>query len=382
MEKRPLSGIRVAEFCEVASGPFCGMLLADLGADVVKIERPETGDSMRHWPPVNNGHSENFLSVNRCKRSVALDLKNPQDRDRAVELALAADVVVENYRPGVMKKLGLDYETLSAKKPGLVYCSISAFGQRGPRSTEGGFDLTMQAFAGVMSVTGDPEGAPVKCGVPLCDFTAGLYGAYTILAVLRQVADGDKGEHIDVSMLGTTLAVAALQTSEFFGTRRIPRKLGSAHPRNAPYQAFRARDGYFAMAAGNNRLWESVCDVVNQPTLLKDERFLDTTSRAANQVALKELLEEIFTKRDAADWLAALAKAGVPCAPINNYEQVLADPQVEALGWTQPITMPGGTKTKTFGFPVGLSGRTLTVESSSPELGNVTAEKVLEAWRS
>ena len=262
----PLTGIRAIEFCNVAAGPFCAMLLADMGADVVKVENPQGGDSMRQWPPLTAGYSENFASLNRNKRSVTLDLKNPADRERARNLILGADVVLENNRPGVMDRLGLGYRSFAAEKPSLVYCSISAFGQEGPRAGEGGFDLTMQAMAGVMSVTGEPDGAPVKCGVPLSDFCAGLYGAYAIAAVLRRVQQGGAGEHIDVSMLGTSLAVAALQTSEYFGSGRDPAKLGSAHPRNAPYQAFKAKDGYFAMAAGNDSLWKAACDVAGMPT--------------------------------------------------------------------------------------------------------------------
>ncbi|MCG8594947.1 MAG: CoA transferase, partial [Kiloniellales bacterium] len=244
-----LQGLKVVEFCEIAAGPFCAMLLADMGAEVVKVERP-AGDAMRMWPPVTDGFSENFASVNRNKRSVVLDLKTEDGRRAARAIILDSDVVVENFRPGVMARLGLDYETMAAEKPGLIYCSISAFGQSGPRSREGGFDLTMQAMSGIMSVTGEPGGAPVKCGVPLCDFVAGLYGAFGVVSALHQRRETGVGQNLDVSMLGTSLAVAALQTSEFFGTGKDPRKLGSAHPRNAPYQAFRARDGYFGMAAG------------------------------------------------------------------------------------------------------------------------------------
>src|SRR5690349_8672300 len=273
MPMLPLEGVRVIEFCNVAAGPYCGMLLADMGADVIKVEHPRGGDTMRAWPPLTGGYSENFASLNRNKRSVTLDLKDPADRARARDLVLGAQVVIENNRPGVMDRLGLGYASFRNEKPKLVYCSISAFGQEGPRAEEGGFDLTMQAMSGVMSVTGEPGGAPVKRGVPLSDFCSGLYGAYAIAAVLRRVQQGGTGEHIDVSMLGASLAVAALQTSEYFGTGRDPAKLGSAHPRNAPCQAFRARDDYFAMAAGNDGLFKSACDAVGMPHLVADPRF-------------------------------------------------------------------------------------------------------------
>jgi crotonobetainyl-CoA:carnitine CoA-transferase CaiB-like acyl-CoA transferase len=365
----PLSGIRVIEFCNVAAGPYGGMLLGDMGADVIKVEHPQGGDTMRAWPPITDGYSENFASVNRNKRSVTLDLKDPQDRARARALVLDADVLIENNRPGVMKRLGLDYESLKREKPTLVYCSISAFGQEGPRAEEGGFDLTTQAMSGIMSVTGEPGGAPVKCGVPLSDFCAGLYAAYAIAAVLTRVRGGGEGEHIDVPMLGTSLAVAALQTSEYFGTGRDPQKLGSAHPRNAPYQAFKAGDGYFAMAAGNDGLWKATCKAVGLMDLANDPRFASTTLRSKNQTALKEILEAEFAKHTAADMLARFREAGVPCAPINTYSQALADEQVQHMQWVQEITLPSGKRTRTFGSPLRFSGKGFDIQRNPPALG-------------
>jgi crotonobetainyl-CoA:carnitine CoA-transferase CaiB-like acyl-CoA transferase len=365
----PLQGVRVVEFCNVAAGPFCGMLLADMGADVIKVENPQGGDSLRQWPPLNGGYSENFASLNRNKRSVTLDLKNPDDKARARALALSADVVIENNRPGVMDRLGLGYASFKAQKPSLVYCSISAFGQEGPRAAEGGFDLTMQAMSGVMSVTGEAGGAPVKCGVPLSDFCAGLYAAYAIAAVLRRVQQGGTGEHIDCSMLGASLAVAALQTSEYFGTGRDPQKLGSAHPRNAPYQAFKAKDGYFAMAAGNDSLWRAACGAIGREDLAADPRFGSTSLRAANQVALKQILEQDFARSSAAELLAKFRGAGVPCAPINTYSSALADEQVKHMGWVQDITLPSGARTRTFASPLRFSGKGFPILLNPPGLG-------------
>lgn len=370
----PLEGVRVIEFCNVAAGPFCGMLLADMGADTIKVEHPQGGDTMRAWPPITEGYSENFASLNRNKRSVTLDLKRPEDREQARRLVLGADVLIENNRPGVMKRLGLGYEDFRREKPALIYCSISAFGQEGPRAEEGGFDLTMQAMSGIMSVTGEPGGAPVKCGVPLSDFCAGLYAAYAIAALLRRVKDGGAGEHIDVSMLGASLAVAALQTSEYFGTGRDPAKLGSAHPRNAPYQAFRAKDGYFAMAAGNDGLWKSTCAALERVDLAADPRFASTALRAKNQVALKEILEGGFAAAPAREWLAKFRAAGVPCAPINAYSDVLADEQVSHMQWIQDITLPSGKRTRTFGSPLRFSGRGFPVLRDPPALGQHNAE--------
>ena len=372
MEKL-LEGVRVAEFCSTAAGPFCAMLLADMGAEVIKVEPPE-GDALRQWPPITHGFSENFASINRGKKSVVLDLKDRASAAIARALALDCDVVVENNRPGVMERLGLSHGALRAEKPSLVYCSISAYGQSGPRATEGGFDLTIQAAAGVMSVTGEEGGAPVKCGVPVSDFASGLYGAYAIAAALAAVRAGRPGTHIDVPMFGCTLAIAALQTSEYFGTGRSPRKLGSAHPRNAPYQAFRAADGYFAIAAGNQGLWLKVLEVVGLPELASDARFGSTRERAANQVALRELLEARFTKRPAAEWLAAFKAAGVPHAPINDYAAALEDPQVEHMQWVRPMRLPGGHSTRTFVSPLRLAGAGAPDPSPAPALGEHTDE--------
>jgi crotonobetainyl-CoA:carnitine CoA-transferase CaiB-like acyl-CoA transferase len=373
----PLSAVRVVEFCQVAAGPFCGMLLADMGADVIKVESPE-GDGLRQWPPITDGYSENFASLNRNKRSVVLDLKRPPDRKAARKLALSADVVIENFRPGTLAKLGLGYEALAKEKPALVYCSISAYGQTGPRAHEGGFDLTVQAIGGVMSVTGERDGAPVKCGVPISDFGAGLYGAFAIVAALRKVDREGMGDHIDVSMLGATLGMAALQTSEHFGTGRDPVKLGSAHPRNAPYQAFRAQDGYFAMAAGNDRLWRTVCAGMNRADLADDPRFASTSLRAQHQEVLRDLLEADFTRQRVAHWLAVFAELGVPCTPINTYSQVLGDPQVAHMGWVRAITLPGGAKTRTFGSPLRMTRETFGVYRDPPALGEHTRAVLAE----
>ena len=363
----PLSGVRVIEFCQVAAGPYTGMLLADLGADVIKVEPPQ-GDSMRAWPPLSGGYSENFASLNRNKRSIALNLKDAQEQLIARRLIETADVVIENNRPGVMDRLGLGYDSFKEALPRLVFCAISAFGQTGPRSQDGGFDVTVQAASGIMSVTGEPDGAPVKAGVPMSDFASGLYAAYSITALLRRVSEGGVGGYIDVPMLGASLGVAALQTSEFFGSGKDPKKLGSAHPRNAPYQGFKAKDDHFVLAAGNNKLWSSVCAVIERPDLVDDPRFLETSDRATNQLELKELLEQIFAARSAVAWIAAFREAGVPCEAINTYSNALDEPQVQHAGWVQDLTLPSGVDTKTFGNPVAISDCPTPIRRSPPAL--------------
>lgn len=377
---QPLADVRVIEFCNVAAGPFCGMLLADFGADVVKVE-PRQGDALRQWPPITDGFSENFASLNRNKRSIALNLKDEADNDVARRLIQSADVVIENNRPGVMERLGLGYEDFAETHPQLIYCSLSAFGQTGPRAQQGGFDVTIQAIAGIMSVTGEPAGAPVKCGVPLADFAAGLYAAFAVSSLLTQVRAGGPGGYIDVPMMGVSMAIAALQTSEFFGTGKNPRKLGAAHPRNAPYDLFRAKDGHFVLAAGNNKLWQIVCEEVGQPDLAVDPRFLTTTDRAANQTALKEILEKVFVTRTVADWLETFENRGVPCSPTNTYAEALSDSQVVEMGWVQPLTLPNGTTTRTFASPLWINGEAPSIRRGPPELDEHRTELLNELHR-
>jgi crotonobetainyl-CoA:carnitine CoA-transferase CaiB-like acyl-CoA transferase len=373
----PLQGIRVVEFCQVLAGPFAGCLLADMGADVIKVESPE-GDLMRQWPPILDGYSQYFASVNRNKRSVVLDLKTDADRAAARALALKADILLENFRPGVMAKFGLDYATLAKDHPALVYCSVSAFGQTGPRAGEGGFDMTVQAMSGVMSVTGDRDGRPAKCGIPIADFSAGLYAAFSAAAALHKARTTGHGDHIDVSMLGSMLGIANLQTSELFGTGRDPVRLGSAHPMNAPYAAFCCRDGYFALAAGTNKLWEAACAVINRSDLPKDPRFATPTLRAKHQDELREVLETEFVKFDANELLSRMNASGVPCAPLYNYSQVLADPQVKHMEWVQDMALPNGVASKTVISPQRLSGQRLDVRNGPPALGAHTAEILAE----
>jgi len=373
-----LEGVRVVEFCQVAAGPFCGMLLADFGADVVKIENPASGDGMRQWPPITDGFSENFASLNRNKRSVTLDLKDQEQRRKAFALCASAEVVIENNRAGVMKRLGLDYQSIATANPAIVYCSISGFGQSGPRAAQGAFDVTVQAISGVMSVTGEPDGAPVKCGVPISDFSTGLYAAFAVAAALRSASRTRLGSHIDISLLGASLGVAALQTSEYFGTGNPPKKLGAAHPRNAPYEAFRSQDGWFVMAAGNNKLWESVCHSVDMPELFDDPRFVTNSKRAAAQKELRVILEERFKTKPSAHWINTFESVGVPCGPINSYDQALDDPQVRAMGWIKELRLPSGKMTRTFGSPLIINGKTLPVRRPPPELGQHTEEVLTE----
>jgi crotonobetainyl-CoA:carnitine CoA-transferase CaiB-like acyl-CoA transferase len=361
------------------------MLLADLGADVVKIE-PPTGDAMRQWPPLSDGldgesFSQNFASVNRNKRSVVADLKDPEQLKMALALVRRAEVVVENSRPGVLDRLGVGFEAASRDHPGLVYCSISGFGSGSPYAHRGAFDVVIQGMSGLMSVTGDADGDPVKCGVPVGDFVAGLYAAYTIAAVLPRVRSTGRSIHIDCPMLDCLIAVSALQTSEYWGTGRSPRRLGSAHPRNAPYQAFHASDGMFTVAAGNDRLWWKVCEATGLQRLIDDPRFIDQRRRAANQHELAVLLQEPFAKQSVEYWLDVLDQHGVPCGPINSFEEMLADDHVRANGLVQEIDVPVAGPTPIVVYPARLSGIPHRLDLSPPRVGEHTAE-VLAEWGS
>ena len=384
MQSNLLDGVRVLEFGQIAAGPFTGSLLADLGADVVKVENPNGGDGMRSWPPLTTSqdgdvYSENFASLNRNKRSIAVNLKDEESIQRLYKLVETADVVVENFRTGTLDRLKLGYNDMKAINPGLVYCSITGYGQTGPYARKGAFDVTVQAMSGLMSVTGEEGSAPVKSGVPVGDFCAGLYAAYTILAAVMRKRQTGEGAFIDCSMLGSLLGVAALQTSEYFGTGKSGRRMGSAHPRNAPYQAFRASDKHFVIAAGNDALWRQVAEAIGQPELADDPRFIVQADRARNQEELACILEEQFKTRTAAEWLAEMDRRGVPSSPINNYADILSDPQVKEMGLVHPLRLPNGVETKTTGFPVGISGFEFKIRKDPPRLG-ADSDAVFKEW--
>ena len=383
--KMPLSGIKVLEFGQIAAGPFAGSLLADLGADVVKVENPDGGDGMRLWPPLSKGEnktefSENFASLNRNKRSVAIDLKKSSDIKILKELISVCDVLIENYRPGVMDKLNLGYDTLKKINSSLIYCSISGYGQIGPNAKKGAFDVTVQAFSGLMSVTGNEDSEPVKCGVPFGDFCAGLYASYSILAkIIHKNSIGGRGGFIDCSMLGSLIGVSALQTSEYFGTGLSPKAMGSAHPRNAPYRAFKAKDNHFIIAAGNDKLWLEVVDVVKLSKLKYDKRFKTQQLRAKHQEKLFELLQPEFEKKEAKYWIFEMDRRGVPCSLINKFSDVIKENQVKEMELVLPLELPNGKQTKTTAFPIKISDYKFNIYRPPPNLGNDNNE-IISDW--
>jgi succinate---hydroxymethylglutarate CoA-transferase len=378
-----LAGLRVLEFGHIAAVPFCGMLLADLGADVVKVEAPQ-GDGLRTWPPIaedatGERFSLNFASLNRGKRSVVADLKDPAQLARVRGLCAQADVIIENYRPGVLDRLGVGFGQVAALQKPIVYCSISGYGQRGRYARRGAFDVVVQAASGLMSVTGEPDGPPVKCGVPVADFTAGLYAAYTILAARGDALREQRAIHLDCAMLDCLLGISALQTSEYWGTGIAPGRLGSAHPRNAPYQAFDASDAEIVIAAGNDELWREVCEATGNEELLADPRFAGISQRAKNQDALAAILQEAFSTRTAREWLDELERRGVPCGPMNTFADVLGDPELASTGLIQEMHVPVAGMTKTIAYPVQLDGNRVRASLPAPRLGE-HSDDVYAEW--
>lgn len=380
----PLSGLKVIEFGQIFAGPYAGMLLADLGADVVKVEAPEQGDGMRGWSPFfENDEGEKFSSifssVNRNKRSISINFKVPHERDLLQELCQEADIIIENFRPGVLSKYQLGYEDLSAINPRLVYCSISGYGQEGSFSQKGAFDVTVQAISGIMSVTGDEEGSPAKCGIPIADFVTGLYAAFSIVSAVRNAEQTGKGSYIDCSMLGSILGISPLQTGEYFGTGVPPKRLGTAHPRNAPYQMFFGSDKPFVIAAGTQKLWHKVCELTENHHLGDEYRFSTQPQRAKNQKQLAQILQKTFYSKTADEWIQLFDRHGVPNAPVFNYEDILSHEVVKEKGWVSELPLPNGTKTKTVGFPVKITGHDFAITKSPPKLGEHN-EEVLFEW--
>jgi crotonobetainyl-CoA:carnitine CoA-transferase CaiB-like acyl-CoA transferase len=376
----PLNGIRVLDVSQVMAGPFCCMLLGDMGADVIKIEPPGTGDSTRRSMGfrLKGEDSPGFLALNRNKRSIELDLKNPDDRDILYALVKTADVLVENARPGVAARLGMDYETLRKLNPRLVFASISGFGQTGPWALRPGFDLIAQAMSGALSATGHPGGDPVKNGIPVGDLGAALFTVYGILSALIGREKSGEGQFIDASLLEAALGLSVWETTELWGTGRSPQPLGTANRMSAPYQAVKASDAYFVFGAANQKLWIDFLKVVQREELADDPRFVTNANRVVNAQALIAALQPTFETRTAEEWVAALLAAGVPAGPIYNYEQALASDHVAARGMVQDIAHPVEGSFKALGFPVKMRGTPQEVRYPPPLLGEHTDEIVKE----
>ena len=371
-----LSGIRVADFSRVLAGPLATMLLADLGADVIKIERPETGDDTRGWgPPFVGGDAAYFLSLNRNKRSVALDLSTDKGRSAARRLALASDVVVENFRPGLMERFGLDHASLAEDHPGLVYCSLTAFGEGDPAARPG-YDIIVQALSGLMSFTGHPGGEPTKVGVALLDVICGLYACNAIQAALIGRGTTGRGARVTVSLFDASVAALVNQAANYLLGGLVPEPLGNAHPNIVPYQLFETADRPIILAAGNDRLFERACEVVGHPELAADERFATNAARVRNRDALIPLLSAELAGRSAAEWLEALEAAAVPCAPVRKLDEVFAS--AEGAAAIQEIDDPARGLLRLVADPIRVDGRVPPARFPPPQLGEHTDEILAE----
>jgi crotonobetainyl-CoA:carnitine CoA-transferase CaiB-like acyl-CoA transferase len=374
----PLDGIRVLDLTQVMAGPFCTMILADLGADVVKIEPPVTGDLSRRMggarTQLAGGDHAPFLALNRNKRSVALDLRDGADRARFHRLVRTADMVVESFRPGVVERLGADYDTLAAIRPDLIYGSVSGFGGTGPYANRPGFDLIAQAMTGILSVTGEPGGAPVKCGIPVSDLGAGLYLAVALLSAHVHRQRTGRGQKVETSLFEAALALSVWETAELWATGEVPQPLGSAHRLNAPYQALRTRDGHLVMAALTERQWRRLCAVLERPDLAGDPRFTTNADRMSSRAALAQELEAVLVTRDTDDWVEKLLAADVPAGPILDYRAALADAHTHARSMVLELDHPTAGHVRTLGFPIKLSETPLRVRRPPPLLGEHTAE--------
>jgi crotonobetainyl-CoA:carnitine CoA-transferase CaiB-like acyl-CoA transferase len=375
----PLDGIRVLDVSRVLAAPFCAALLGDLGADVIKVEDPAAGDEARTWAPQRDGESAGYVVNNRNKRGIAVDLKTPEGVEVVRRLVRHSDVLIENFRTGVMEQFGLGYEALAEGNPRLVYCSVSAFGRTGPRAREAGYEAVMQAFGGVMSITGEPGGAPVRCGASFLDLTTGILGTLGVLAALRVRDRTGRGQLVDASLLDTALGLLNYHAQSHLLTGEQPRALGSAHPSLAPYRNFRCRDGQWIFIAGaNDRLWRRLAVAIGLEALLDDGRFATNLDRVQHRDEVDREVEAAVARFDRPELLARLDAANVPAAPVNTVEQLLADAQTVGRPVMQRMAHPKLGDVPVLGMPLGFSAMDLAVRRHSPALGEHTDEVLAE----
>lgn len=373
-----LQDLLVLDLTRILSGPFATMTLADLGADVVKVEQPGKGDDTRAWgPPFQGDAAAYFLAVNRNKRSIAVDLKSAEGRAAVRRLAMKADVIVENFRPGTAAHLGLGFEELSQDNPGLVYASISGYGQTGPESQRPGYDAIAQARSGIMSVTGETDGPPVRVGVSSADIAAGMWAIIGILAALHERQRTGRGQWVDISLLDGSVAWLTYVSSGYFASGKVPQRYGSAHPTIVPYQAFASSDGFVMVAVGNDSLWRRFTAAVGREDLEKDDRFTTNALRVKHRDILVPLISSILSERTTAEWVDALDAHGVPVGPIQTVDQALADPQVLARGMVSEVEHPTAGTVKSVSCPIRLTRTPAEVRTAPPLLGQHTDE-VLE----
>lgn len=383
---RPLENIRILDITRALAGPYCTMMLGDLGADVIKVERPGRGDESRGWgPPFVGepygpypGESSYFLSTNRNKLSITVNLKSAEGQELIHRLAKVSDVLVENFRTGVLDKMGLGYDEMHALYPRLVYCSISGYGRTGPYAERPGYDAILQAEGGMMSITGPVEGPPSRVGIPIIDINTGMFSATAILAALRARDITGEGQLVDMSLLDTHTALLANVASNYLIGEIEPRRYGNAHPNLTPYEAFRARDHWFVLGVANSGQWRLFCEVIGHLELKDDPRFSSNEDRLANRDELLNILSEILLTRDADEWLAALTKVGLPCGPINSIPDVFNHPQAQVREFALATEHPAAGTMRLTGFPYKLSQTPAEIHRPPPLLGEHTEEILVE----
>lgn len=370
----PLDGLKVLDLTRVLAGPYATMLLGDLGAEVIKIEQPGTGDESRNFGPFKNGFSLYFMSVNRGKQSVTLNLKTERGRAIFKQLLAQTDILVENFRPGTMEKLGLDYDTLKVEQPSLIYAACSGFGQTGPYAQQGAYDMIIQGMGGIISITGEPDGPPVRVGTSISDITAALFTTIGVLSALHHRNRTGSGQFVDVAMLDSLVAVLENAVVRYFATGEAPKPLGARHPAITPFEAFASADGHVIIALGNDTLWAKFCEHVNREELISDERFRTNADRTENHGELFLILSEIMARRKTDDWIDALGKIGVPCGPINAMDKVVSHPQVQAREMITRIAHQVTGEVEVPGVPIKLSETPGDVDAPAPSLGEHTTE--------
>ncbi len=376
---RPLEGIKVLDLSRALAGPYCTMMLADMGAEVIKIEIPERGDDSRAWgPPFIEGESAYFISVNRNKKSMTLNLKKEKSVEIIHRLIKQADVLIENFRPGTMEKLSLSYDEVKEINPKIIYCSISGFGQDGPYRLLPGMDQVLQGMGGLMSITGEPDGPPIKVGVAVADIAGGMFAAYGIVVALFNRETGGKGQMIDLSLLDCQVAWLTYRAGSFFASGEIPKPLGSGHPVIVPYQAFKAKDVYVNVAAGNDQLWQKFCKALGLENIMNEQRFATNAMRVKNREEIIEIIGDVICTKKADEWLKILTEAGVPCGPIYNMDKIFSDPQVLHREMVKELEHPTAGKVKVTGIPIKLSNTPGEILKAPPVLGQHTKEILSE----
>ena len=368
-----LDGVRVLDLSRVLAGPFCAMLLADMGADVIKVEDTATGDESRTWPPHKDGESAAFLVINRNKRDITLDLKTPEGVDVVKRLVRRADVLIENFRTGTMESFGLGYETLAELHPGLIYCAVSAYGRTGPRADAPGYEALMQAFSGIMSITGEPDGPPLRAGVSFLDLTTGILCAFGVVNALLHRARTGLGQRVEGSLLETAVSLLNYHAEGYLLTGAVPKPLGSSHPSLSPYRTFRCRDGQWVFIAGaNDRFWQRLVTALGRPAMATDPRFAVNIERVKHRRELEAILEEIIAGHDREPLLKLLAEADVPATPVNTVDQVMNDPQTAARRLVERVVHPKLGEIPVVAHPVKFSRMQPGVRSAAPLRGQHT----------